>query len=258
MKKIILLASLVFIVFQAFYWKDTVKDLIDNNDPPQTPVITGKKEGKNNVDIQTAEGKFRITWESVPDLKKLNLYSNLDKKQSARKLYKEKGCKVLVSGGFYSKEDSHIGLFAAEGKTVSSYEKNKTFNGTVLMSLQDNFTISTDTPSQNLRFGLQSGPVLAKSGEYQKFDIKNDSQERRVVVATEENGEVIFLVVYDPESAFRGPNLAWLPEVVSMFGQKVGKKFTNALNLDGGTASAFVADDVSLGELSPIGSYFCF
>jgi hypothetical protein len=40
--------------------------------------------------------------------------------------------------------------------------------------------------------------------------------------------------------------------------EKLGWSVTEAINLDGGTASAFYTDKVYLKELNPVGSAFCY
>jgi hypothetical protein len=51
--------------------------------------------------------------------------------------------------------------------------------------------------------------------------------------------------------------LSELPDILQRLEDKAGLKFVDALNLDGGAHSVFVTDEVSLTELSLIGSYFC-
>mgnify|MGYP001590102184 CR=1 FL=1 len=77
-----------------------------------------------------------------------------------------------------------------------------------------------------------------------------------VGVVTDED-RLVFLSFYNPISYYLGPNLEDLPGLLKSFEKETGIQIKDAINLDGGTASAFYAEGVSLTELRPIGSYFC-
>jgi len=154
------------------------------------------------------------------------------------------------------KEGEHIGLFVMEGERLSKWAKNALFNG-VFGTDNEIVFVSEGVPENDSRFAVQAGPILVKDNSAQSLKLKSDQQERRIVVGISEEGRAIFLVIFDPNSLFIGPNLSDLPSVLKMFEEKSGIKFKDALNLDGGTASAFYSPDVSLAELSPIGSFFC-
>ena len=76
-----------------------------------------------------------------------------------------------------------------------------------------------------------------------------------MVVGITKKGETIFLVLYDPENTWSGPKLADTPGVLSGVIERL--QLTDALNLDGGSASAFIRGDLSLEELTSVGSFFC-
>ncbi|MCX6724478.1 MAG: hypothetical protein NTV20_00040, partial [Candidatus Shapirobacteria bacterium] len=54
-----------------------------------------------------------------------------------------------------------------------------------------------------------------------------------------------------------GPLLADLPQIVGEIGETLGEDFKTALNLDGGTASAFLSQKKTIKEYTLIGSFFC-
>lgn len=216
-----------------------------------------KTKNKNIIDLNYLDSTLRIVWFEVPNPNEIFLFSNLDEKKTAKALMQEKGCKNIVSGGFYTKEGEHIGLFVTEGEMLKKWAKNALFNGVFGIDSEGVVFVSEDMTQKDFRFAVQAGPILIKNNSAQSLKLKNDQRERRIVVGTSEEGKAIFLVLFNPKSLFIGPNLAGLPSVLKMFEEKSGIKFKDALNLDGGTASAFYSQEISLAELSPIGSFFC-
>lgn len=104
---------------------------------------------------------------------------------------------------------------------------------------------------------VQAGPILILDGKPRTLSIKNDENERRIVVAKTNDDKVLFLAIYKKDSAYIGPKLSEVPNLLQEFTQETDIEISSALNLDGGTASAFYTEGVSLGELTKIGSYFC-
>jgi len=112
-------------------------------------------------------------------------------------------------------------------------------------------------PEGDHRIQLQSGPLLISAGRPERLRMKQDEATRRVFVAIDEEQRVIFGVVYHTEEVFKGPILSDLPEIINLFSQKTGIKLVSAMNLDGGSASVFADENIFLGELSNVGSFFC-
>ncbi len=83
--------------------------------------------------------------------------------------------------------------------------------------------------------------------------IQNDELTRRMLVARS-GDQWYFLAITDQDNTFNGPLLSDVPKILG----KVPIVIDEALNLDGGSASAFYsAHGARLGELTPIGSFFC-
>ena len=78
-----------------------------------------------------------------------------------------------------------------------------------------------------------------------------------MLVATNEKGHVVFLVIYKKQSVFDGPHLKDLPTILDLFQQNKKIILKDVLNLDGGSASAFYTEGFKLKEIKPLGSYFC-
>lgn len=252
----IALAAAAWIFFQGwksldrlFGARDAVQDGFRQEDNVR------RKEDTLLVDLRG--GEYSVSWFKVNDVSKLTLFPNFEERMSAREAKKSHNCKSLVNGGFYSKEHKPIGLFVSEGKTLSMQTDNYLFNGVFGVGKDGSVEITDGRVREQMRFAVQAGPILIKDGIVREIKDISGSGERRTVVALTQTDEVYFFEVYKPESAYLGPTLSDMPEIVRLIGEKSGIKITNALNLDGGSASAFLTDSVSLGELSPIGSYFC-
>ena len=78
-----------------------------------------------------------------------------------------------------------------------------------------------------------------------------------MVAALNQKDELIFLVITGSDSLAIGPSLTDLPQIVAKIGETLGEDFKTAVNLDGGTASAFINQEKTIKEYSFIGSFFC-
>lgn len=232
--------------------KDTIKYLYPKNVSPSS--FTVKPKQVENVNF--ANNTYQAAWLAAKP-GNISLFSNLPYSKTAKTIQKEKNCVAVISGGFYSKDNRHIGLLVSENQILSKFRQNQTFDGFLFEDTDRLVKIADHPPGDNLRFILQSGPLLIKKGQKRILKISNDAAKRRIVVAITKDGTIYFLAVYLKESVYQGPYLSNLPDILELIEEKLNIHFTDALNLDGGTASAFLSSYHSLEELSPIGSYFC-
>lgn len=219
--------------------------------PTQVP-----KKSAQIIDFEKDGVAFQAAWLKITRLNNLFLYPNFEERIRAEELFKQKSCRSIVSAGFYTKENTPVGLFTTEGEQIKNRVDSRLFDGIFSVDKSGSALISLETP-QNVRLALQSGPILIKNEQVQKLQIKDDKSARRVVLTLNKNSEVYFLAIFNKESVFEGPLLAELPQIIKGLEGKMGVKFLDAINLDGGSASAFYSDFLSLPELSPIGGYFC-
>ena len=117
--------------------------------------------------------------------------------------------------------------------------------------------ITREVPEDPLVNAVQTGPVVFENGAVTKLSFVRDSASRRVIAAVSGENELIFMVFYTQDSAFSGPLLAELPEGVAKLNVEENLGIADAINLDGGSASAFAIPGFSLTEASPVGSFFC-
>lgn len=196
-------------------------------------------------------------WFVAPDAQKIKLYPNYQEKITAIEAKNKYGCESIISGGFYSAENRALGLVISEKQQFANYRESDLFNG--IYSVNDFLIprITREVPEDALRIALQAGPLLIENSFSQTLQLNTDKEARRIVVATTGDNQTIFIVFYNPNSLFMGPTLADLPKQLDIFQKQNNLGIADALNLDGGTASAFYNADLSLPEASTVGSFFC-
>jgi uncharacterized protein YigE (DUF2233 family) len=210
---------------------------------------------KQSIVINFDDIPMRIAWVKV-NPQDVELYSNLKDQKLSEEIKVNKSCSVLVNGGFYSEENTHLGLFITNFETISQAIKSDLLNG-YLWIKSDNVSIGNNLPDNNPRIALQSGPLLILNNEVLPLKINNDEPNRRIVAATTSDNKLIFLVVYRDNLDYQGIMLGKLPEIVDLFKKQTGIDIVDAINLDGGIHSVFISNYVRLNELAHIGSYFC-
>ena len=218
--------------------------------PTSLPVIL-----KQSTVINVSGVLTRVSW-AIVNPEDAELYSNLKDQHLSEQIKADRNCRILVNGGFYSKEDTNLGLLIADSEVISPFSKNTTRNG-ILAIAGNHVSIGNDLTVKNPRIGLQSGPLLMQNGQPLTLKINNDEPNRRIVAGTTRDNKLIFLAFYSDESDLEGLLLGLMPEAVDLFKKQTGINITDAINLDGGSASVFITDYVVLRELNHVGSYFC-
>lgn len=218
----------------------------------KNPTLT-QKVGEDNSPITNDD--YKIDWITVHDLNNIRLYSNVEEKLTSSEAKNDKLCNYLINAGFITKYGKHIGLFVnSDGKLEDSIRSN-TFNG--YLSIRDNKSSITKSEPIYSKIALQSGPVLILEGNPLEMNLKSDENARRIVAAVNKNHELMFLAIYLKNSPLSGPKLSDLPEMLLDVEKNTSLDFTNAINLDGGSHSAFLGRSANLFEASIIGGYFC-
>lgn len=229
---------------------------------PISPVASPGSElktniNKNPVSLEVNGIKFNAYYYKIENPEKLELYPNFSQKQTAAEIVNQRKCSALFNGSFYDKDNSPIGLFVSQSKKSSPATFNSLLNGFLMVNSDDSLTITDLAPLNMTRWVLQSGPLLFKDGRALPLRINDDENARRIVSAITKDNKLIFITFYDPENNLQGPYLAYLPQYLNEFALTTGIKIEEAINLDGGGASAFYANNFFLPEFNSIGSYFC-
>jgi uncharacterized protein YigE (DUF2233 family) len=195
---------------------------------------------------------------SVSSSSAIRLIPNYAEKLTVENIMRQEGCSGAVNGGFYSVDNQPLGLVIAEHRLIANRRSSSLFNGIFLVGGDKTARIITQQNEiGNPRIALQSGPVLIASGSPSALTISGDKPARRVVVALTPTGQMIFLTVFLSDSPVTGPELADMPPIVQLIESVENIKLSDALNLDGGTASAFYSGSLNLTEINPVGSVFC-
>jgi len=242
-KKLLLIVLVVGFGF--FLWlnfdksEESIQKKLGLGDVVSTPFTS-----RNYIDLKFNDKELRAVWFKVNDPKDLLLLSNFEEQLTLEQIIEEWDCKNISNGGFYDEDNSPIGLFISEEEVLSNATRNILFNGYFSVTKSGDVSIGTTYPD-SLRIGLQTGPILIKNKIVQKLNLQNDKAARRTIAAL------------DKESVFQGPLLADLPEIIEKTQDEIGIEFTDAINLDGGSASAFYTGGKKLSELTFVGSFFC-
>jgi uncharacterized protein YigE (DUF2233 family) len=191
------------------------------------------------------------------EAKRLRLIPNLDPGLTATQAAIRETCSFLVSGGFYDPDLKPLGWLVAEGRELSPPAANRLFNGYVSVGYDGLLSISDRPAGTKVRFGLQSGPLLISNGNPLKLALVRDKPARRVVMFATDHGEAGFMVFYQPGFELSGPRLADLPELLHTTAETENLDIASAINLDGGSASAFISDEVNLKETDHVGEWWC-
>lgn len=261
MKKLIVLLIVIIVAITGFfYWKKSIfKPETPSNVLSETDTSTPSPSPSvwpQSIIINIDNIPIRVSWTIIYP-KNVELYSNLKEQKLSEEIKVNKSCKTLVSGGFYSKENKHLGLFISNFEEISEQIQSATLNGFMWINADNKIMIATDSPGAIPRLGLQSGPLLISDGKPLILAISNDEPERRIVAGITTDNMLIFMVFYREKSDFEGPLLGELPEVIQLFEKQTNIKIINAINLDGGGHSVFISNFDLLRESAIIGSYFC-
>jgi len=220
---------------------------INENSSPETP--TPATETYESSD-------YKIVWIRVRDLDRIEFFANFNEKLDSKSLVQNNNCLHLVSGGFFTEEGKPIGLFISNGKVISNSIESTLFNGYFSISENGTVTTSSLTPP-SARLAIQSGPILMQNSKKIGLKLERDELARRIVVASTKNNQVVFVAMYMRTNPILGPKLSEVPSIIEEINKNSTLEITDAINLDGGSHSAFLTDIVKLTELNSIGSFFC-
>jgi uncharacterized protein YigE (DUF2233 family) len=259
MKKwVLILILIIFSIVGFLYYKimtpkstDKVLSAIEAPTAIPTPRVW-----KQSTVIDVNKVPIRISW-AIVNPEDVNLYDNLKEQKLSEEIKVERNCSVLVNGGFYSQENTHLGLFVTNFEATSKSVQNATLNGFLSINSKNKIIISADLPINNPRIALQTGPLLISDSKPLSLAIKNDEPNRRIAAGIIGDNKLIFLAAYKDKEALQGPLLGQLPEIINLFEKQTGIIIVDAINLDGGSASVFVSNYDLLREITHVGSYFC-
>lgn len=258
MKKLIVIISAILLVSLAGY--ATIYQYLKANSPTvpvpiATPSPLPTKIEKRVQSVSYKNEQYAYSYFIVQNPANLSLIPNFSHPKDAESLMSENNCTSVINGGFYDKQNKPLGFFQANEKEFGAKLDSELVNGFVWADASGSALISTELPTLTFRFALQTGPVLIFNGKVQPLRINNDTPSRRMIAAR--NNDLLFLTVYNENSVYEGPLLGDLPQIIRLISDKESLGIEDAINLDGGTASAFYTGDTKLSELTSVGSLFC-
>lgn len=219
-----------------------------------TPSVASEKD---EVPTIAYEGKiYAYSFFTVDDVSKVRLVQNFSEKLLSTDMAGANDCKRYINGNFYDTQNRPLGLWKNGSTILRKALANRTFNGFFSVNLDGSSLISFDEPL-GAKLALQSGPMLLSDGKILPLRIQNDEGARRMIAAKALDDTLIFLTVYDPDATYNGPTLTELPSLLKAIADEENLLLRDAVNLDGGSASAFSNGANTLQELTSIGSMIC-
>ena len=218
-----------------------------------TPQVTTKPEKTVNFNSE----QFTYAYFIVQNPAGLSLIPNFSGSVDTQTIISDHACLYAINGGFYDKQNKPLGFFQVGSEIYGPQIDSNLVNGFLWADATGSAVISTELPQIQFRFAVQTGPMLLVDSTVLPLAINNDTHARRMVAAKIMDNRLVFLTIYTGESAFEGPLLDDLPGVIQAVRIKENLNITDAVNLDGGSASAFYNEDTRLSELTPVGSIFC-
>jgi uncharacterized protein YigE (DUF2233 family) len=220
---------------------------IETGDPPVRLVVTTISGAQ--------EVRLHVAW---PDPERTGLIV-LDNPGNARRLdevMKERGCLAGVNGGYFHPDTTPLGLVVSEGRKVHPLERARLLSGLLVMNGKEPALLRVGEFSRAapLSDALQAGPFLVDRGEPVR-GLDATKQARRTVVLTDDSGRYGLTVAESPVT------LADLAAILATRGIVHESRVVRALNLDGGSSSAFWArtssGEVYLREAKRVRNFLC-
>ena len=260
-KKIPPIIFLAVIFYFLFVYK-TPPTIQTNIEPANTePTSSESVKSVKVPEISLKSRTLRYCYHQVKDNELVTLIPNFEQQLSSDQIIKNNNCLFGINGGFYLPESKPLGLFEINETKLGKYSPSHTFNGFLRQSIDNHMVIvDYDTLlsfSSTSKFILQSGPLYNLQSP--KVNFADTKAARRHLIAQDSKSNIYMFSIFGTESNYDGPTLN---EIYEFFENPEIKKitdFTIALNLDGGSASAFYNQDqnIHVREIKPIGSFLC-
>ncbi len=204
------------------------------------------------VQIHNNNMTYNIYYTSLNNYN-LTLIPNFSQLKSFESITKSNNCKSAINGGYYTTDNKPLGLYKSNSTKYSEEIKDSSLltgyltidkNGKADISFLDHI----DSPDI-----IQSGPYISKNTT---LKLTADEYARRSLIGKSDTGDLYIVFINNSEEMFNGPLLAEIPEII--FSESVPVRFISVLNLDGGSASAYMdKSGYIFRELTTVGSIIC-
>jgi hypothetical protein len=153
--------------------------------------------------------------------------------ESLSAIMKRERCACGVNGGYFDTEFKPIGLRISEGRTFSPLRRARLITGILLQSSRgiDVIRVGETSHNKEIATAIQAGPFLVEGSK--RIHGLNDSQlARRTFAGIASNGRALLGVC-------SAVSLSELANILSTAPVATDYKVRRAMNLDGGSSSAF-------------------
>lgn len=251
-RKILLLLLLLLIVLGVWFWvneKGQKREVIDP--APKNEIEEVSPEPKTYINNNGKD--YEVFVQEIRG--DVDLISNFSEKIPSEEILRTNGCLFGSNGGFYKKEGGPLGLFLSKGKFFGKEIQSATFNGFFWKKGEKLFLDRKGLKNwEEADFALQAGPLF-DVGYLGKGSFIDEEERRRVLVANDRQGKYYLLAIIEKDNNYGGPRLGEITEILRKSGVT---DFDRALNLDGGSASAFYGENgQKVWEIVNVGSFLC-
>ena len=185
--------------------------------------------------VEDAAGGQRVTFDVAVFSAKSTALRVIDNPegQSLATVMKQGEYACGVNGGYFDTEFKAIGLRVADGETFSPLRRARLITGILLQSDRgiDVVRVSEFSRGKKIIAALQSGPFLVEGNK--RIRGLNDSQVARRTFAAIGTNDRAFL------GFCSGVSLSELADILATVSIATDSKIRRAMNLDGGSSSAF-------------------
>jgi len=244
----------IFVIIVAGFFAVSNRAVKPTLIPTPTPIT---QNNSTPIEIKFNEQVYHISMEKIEEPNNVRLIPNFSEQKTSSDVAKEYSCQALVSGQFYTTDNQPLGYLQIRYNIINSNIHNPGFFNGFVISQNGRLDITPELPqSELIGFAFQAGPLFTSET---KLTIRSDEPARRILLGKTDTGDFYFLAITQKDNSFSGPLLAELPGLIKSFNQSqfLSLKFKVLINLDGGTASVFINDLVTLSELAPVGSFLC-
>ncbi|MBU1117634.1 phosphodiester glycosidase family protein [Patescibacteria group bacterium] len=256
MKKLAILFGISALLLVTFYYLQNLFPSQPQNSfySPSSPTIV---DTSHQLNLNNQE--YQYYFYKIPSSAKLSLIPNFTQKESAKNIVRD-NCDFAINGGLYTKNETPVGLFFQDNQLLAKQITHQTFNGLLTKDKDSNLNILISTDFDNnfekYDFIVQSGPFYNFFSNT-KEEYVNHQFDRRHLIAKDVQDNFYLFSISSSNNAYSGPRLEDIPDFFSHPQIKQIASFSSALNLDGGSASAFYDGVYLVDELSPVGSILC-
>jgi uncharacterized protein YigE (DUF2233 family) len=190
------------------------------------------------------------------DASTIFILPNYEKREDSTTLVESHQCRYAINGGFYDTNNKPLGYLVEAGSLLNPVHASQLLDSYFAINFHGAPSITFDVPATSSA-AFQSGPMLVHNETPLTLTIRNDEHARRMIAGTLRDDRVVFITIFNPESVFDGPLLADTPDLLGKIQKQESLTLTNAVNLDGGSASVFYSPERTLKELTPVGALLC-